>query len=106
MPPEISAGCGAPFGVWDASSASVEACAVPARGAARPVGKLSTTMTTDPDGKPYAHNAEQAEAHKLAAISDAAGGGALNEPTNPAPVLSGRDQVVSELQNEHRKGSQ
>jgi len=23
-------------------------------------------MTTDPDGKPYAHNAEQAEAHKLA----------------------------------------
>lgn len=59
-------GCGASFGVWDASSSAVAAYAVTARGAARAVGKLSTTMTTDPDGKPYAHNAEQAEAHKQA----------------------------------------
>lgn len=57
---------GALFGVWDASSASVAAYAVTARGAAQPAEKLSTTMTTDPDGKPYAHNAEQAAAHKLA----------------------------------------
>jgi len=62
----VPLGSGAGFGVWDASPDSAAAYAVTARGAAQPAGKLSTTMTTDPDGKPYAHNAEQAEAHKLA----------------------------------------
>lgn len=59
-------GCGASFGVWDASPASAAAYAVTARGAAQPAEKPSTTMTTDPNGKPYAHNAEQAEAAKAA----------------------------------------
>lgn len=65
-------GCGALFGVWDASPASAAAYAVTARGAARAAEKLSNTMTTNPDGKPYAHNAEQAEAAKIQAISAAA----------------------------------
>ncbi len=57
-------GCGASFGVWDASSASAAAYAVTVRGAVQPAEKLSTTMTTNPDGKPYIHNAEQSEAAK------------------------------------------
>ena len=59
-------GCGALFGVWDASPDSAAGYAVTARGAAQPAGKPLTTMTTDPDGKPYRHNAEQAEAAKAA----------------------------------------
>ncbi len=57
-------GCGDLFGVWDASLASAAAYAVTARGAAQPAEKLSNTMTTNPDGKPYIHNAEQSEAAK------------------------------------------
>lgn len=57
-------GCGASFGVCDASPDSAAAYAGTARGAAQPAGKLSTTMTTDPDGKPYRHNEEQSEAAK------------------------------------------
>ncbi len=70
-------GSGALFGVWAASSASAAAYAVTARGAAQPAEKLSTTMTTNPDGKPYIHNAEQSEAAKAdltkarCALSDA-----------------------------------
>ncbi len=59
-------GSGALFGVWDASSASAAAYAVTARGDAQPVEKPSNTMTTDPAGKPYVHNAEQSEAAKAA----------------------------------------
>ena len=41
------------------------AYAVTGHGAAQPAEKLSTTMTTDPDGKPYAHSEGQSEAAKL-----------------------------------------
>jgi hypothetical protein len=65
----VPLGSGAGFGGWDASLAAAAAYAVTARGAAQPVEKLSTTMITDPDGKPYAHNEEQAEAAKRGRMS-------------------------------------
>jgi len=103
----VHLGCGASFGVWDAAPASAAAYAATARGAAQPAGKLSNTMTTNPDGKPYAHNAEQAEAHKLAR---AEGDGPVSNNTAraylnaiPADKTAECDQLRAELAAERAR---
>ena len=51
-------------------------------------------MTTDPDGKPYAHNAEQAEAHKLAT---AEGDGPVSNNTARAYLKAYHSDAEAEL---------
>jgi len=106
-----SVGSGALFGGLDASSASVAAYAVTVRGAAQPAEKLSITMTTNPDGKPYIHNAEQSEAAKSSSRfrwkSAALAGSSLSAPSIASPATAASSTMVDTSTHEsiphHRK---